>query len=78
VNEVATLGRNQRLEIYDLDSGDARAYDRGATLSSKFVVVPHRYMQFAQTEEGLALQHLLLGAEMKLVYSKEGMLNAII
>jgi len=67
----------QRQEIFDLGESGRRAFDRGASMSERFIMVPHQLLQIAHTDEGEGLKPLLTDADMKLVYTNGGTLDAI-
>lgn len=66
-----------RQEIFDLEVGGPRAYQRGATTSSRIVLVPHDFLQSAQTRAGEPLNLLLADTDMKLAYTKGEKLDAV-
>ena len=73
---MMSFGR-QRAEIFDLDQSVDAAYERGATWSSRMLLIPHRFAQIVHSPRGKKLAPLFDEVDQKLVYSSGGKIDAI-
>ena len=72
------FGRSPKREVFRLDRGhDLRGFERGATRSTKMILVPHRFAQIRHSDRGQKLDVFLNDIDRALTYTAEGDLHAI-
>ena len=73
----ALFGTKQRREVFHLEQ-NGLAYDRGATLSHQYLLVPHRMMQIRNSDQGKFLEPIFDDdVEQILTYTRGDEINAI-
>jgi hypothetical protein len=77
-NVGSLFGQKQKREIFDINDEDLLASERGTTSSCQYLLLPHRMVQIANSDQGGFLGTILDSEAVGLLtYTREGMVNAI-
>lgn len=71
------FGKIRPMQVFDLDSNDPRAFERNATTSDVYIVMPHSVAQMCQKREWREKFSPLKEKHIKLVYTDKGEVNGI-